>query len=629
VASQDVRWIFDELPPSGARRGGDPSSHAFRHDVHTLVREVVQNANDQAVSWPTIRFRFIELAAERLAAFREAIGWDTLLPHLQGAATAQGGKALASFLAELTERDRLLLLHIEDRNTIGLTGSETEGDSNFRALCKDTLYSHKLTETAGGSYGLGKSVLWTFSGLSTVLFNSVLLTHEPNQRSPRLIGRAELASHEAAGGPQGHWYTGSGWFGSVVKAHGGLRAESLWHDDAEQLSQRLSVAREDRPGTSVLIVGFRDPTAEGRDDVGELARRVRAAATRFFWPAMVMDGRRLRFLVGGEQTQQPVRLEADLVTRPFVECYRRRNEPSVAFREPGDIVMRRIEMQLPDRRDGQRGPLAHVDLVVQLAAAGDRNPLLNHVAMFRGPGMVVRYRERRGLALSARPFFAVAVCGEARNPREPSGADKELDRFLRAAEPPGHDEWLVTPALKQGYKRGYAKALKRLQDRITEELRNVLVSRPTQGSKGPDKLQRRFPIGGGGSSGGGPSAFYFSQLRARLDGEHWYVAGRIEPAECNIGWRARVSLHDAGEDHRALEPVAIASFTARSADSTAATDSAWQPSVELRDDMAFISAPVGAVDFEGCSEVLVGDEPGELVVEVDSAVVEEVGDGAR
>ena len=47
------------------------------------------------------------------------------------------------------------------------------GESHFRALCKDVLFSHKRSESAGGSYGLGKSVLWTFSGLTTVIFNSV------------------------------------------------------------------------------------------------------------------------------------------------------------------------------------------------------------------------------------------------------------------------------------------------------------------------------------------------------------------------------------------------------------------------------------------------------------------------
>ena len=60
------RWIFDQLPPSGARRGGDPSEHAFRHDLETFVREVVQNANDQSLGRPEVHFALMELSGAEL-----------------------------------------------------------------------------------------------------------------------------------------------------------------------------------------------------------------------------------------------------------------------------------------------------------------------------------------------------------------------------------------------------------------------------------------------------------------------------------------------------------------------------------------------------------------------------------
>lgn len=34
------RWVFDALPPSGQRRGGDPSEYAFTRTLDTFVREV-------------------------------------------------------------------------------------------------------------------------------------------------------------------------------------------------------------------------------------------------------------------------------------------------------------------------------------------------------------------------------------------------------------------------------------------------------------------------------------------------------------------------------------------------------------------------------------------------------------
>ncbi len=245
----DVRWVFDELPPSGARRGGNPSEHAFRRDLESLVREVVQNANDQSVAWPRIGFRLRCLEGEALERYLRAIRFDTLEPHLEGASRARGGAALSDFLEGLRRENRALVLDVEDRGTKGLVGHESEGESHFRALCKDTLYSHKSSEAAGGSYGLGKSVLWTFSGLSTVLFNSVLLETLDGQESPRLIGRTELPSHATE---DGTWYTGSGWFGRVAKVRGrGTRAESVWGDEARGAAEALRIDRDpDHTGTT-------------------------------------------------------------------------------------------------------------------------------------------------------------------------------------------------------------------------------------------------------------------------------------------------------------------------------------------------------------------------------------------
>src|SRR5205085_2402474 len=143
-----------------------------------------------------VHFRFVELSGEKLDTFLQAVAWRSLEPHLRAAASTRGGRNLKPFLEDFDRRRKLVVLVVEDRHTVGLTGDELDGDSHFRALCKDTLFSHKKSEGAGGSYGLGKSVLWTFSGLSLVLFNSNLSSEAKGQTSPRLFGRVELPTHE-------------------------------------------------------------------------------------------------------------------------------------------------------------------------------------------------------------------------------------------------------------------------------------------------------------------------------------------------------------------------------------------------------------------------------------------------
>ena len=613
VVAPGVHWVFDALPPSGARRGGDPSEHAFKHDVETLVREVVQNANDQALGFPAISFRVRELRGEALSRFYDAIDWYTLSPHLRAAAAARGGRALASYLRTLDTSGRLLLLQIEDRNTVGLTGDESEGDSHFRALCKDTLYSHKQHEAAGGSYGLGKSVLWSFSGLSTVLFNSVLFEDPDGCISPRLIGRAELPSHKGGRNAPG-WYTGSGWFGRVGEAKtGGQRAESVWGTQAALLAGALHLDRPARSGTSILIVGFRDPASDADDGVEPLGQRIKQAAARYFWPAMSMETRRLRVNVAHDAGEQVVLAEDDELIAPFLECYRRRTEAGDDLSQPGDVALRRLAIELPDEREGEAGGSVEADLLVRLCDEGSPHPLAGHVAMFRGPGMVVRYWDRSALALGMRPFHALLVCGQARSPLAPSDGDRKLERFLRAAEPPGHDDWESTPALKQQYKRGYARALGRLKDQVTESLRTLLVARPSIGSRGPDRLQRRFPIGARGGRGGEPSAFHFTRLAARFEAERWHFAGAIRAEQNGLPWRAELGLYELGAggeplDRLAIERIELGGELAR---------------VQLEGGNARLDAPadLDELSFSGYSALRpAGDEPVELGLEISSVL---------
>ncbi len=93
-----VEWVFDVLPPSGARRGGDPAEHAFARSLDTFVREVVQNANDQRIGdrAPEVHFDFEELVGESLKEFQAQLSWSSLLPHLQAAGGTQAGAPLGA-----------------------------------------------------------------------------------------------------------------------------------------------------------------------------------------------------------------------------------------------------------------------------------------------------------------------------------------------------------------------------------------------------------------------------------------------------------------------------------------------------------------------------------------------------
>jgi hypothetical protein len=544
--SERIEWVFDPLPASGARRGGDPASHVFRQSVSSFVREVVQNANDQRIENESaeIHFRFVELRGPALEEFRRAVAWETLAPHLREAAKTTGGRNLKEFLAEHEKRDRLVLLVIEDRNTVGLTGDERDGESHFRALCKDTLFSHKQTDSAGGSYGLGKSILWAFSGLSTVLFNSVL---SDGSASPRLFGRAELPSHAA--------YAGSGWFGRVIESGPVAYAESVWAMPAAERASRLKLARPDASGTSISILGFRDPASDADRSIVDLEQEIRAAVVREFWPAMVMPGAPLQVWVA----PRPLLPERDFAAvRPFIEAYRGRISERAILEEPGQVVVKELEVELPARRDGKQAERALVRLCVRLADEATHDKLAGHIAWFRGAGMVVWYKDRSNLALGARPFHAVVACGEARNPDAPTAGDRALERFLRSAEPPGHDVWESTATLKAEYRAGYAKALEQLKRRVEDELKAIVVAQPRHGKQGPDRLRKRFPLGTKGGKGSGPSAFSFQAIDAHIDGDRWHFRAEVRPAAArSAAWRCDLRIAEIGEDGLEIRTIPV------------------------------------------------------------------------
>lgn len=595
-----AQWLFSQLSADRSRSGGDPAAHAFEHSVEAFVREVIQNANDQALEGGAeVVFRFRDLHGPSLTAFLEALDWAELRGHLDAVARQENGRAVADTLSRLNAEKRLLLLTIEDRSTIGLPGKEVEDDSHFCALCRDKLFSHKQQEAAaGGSYGLGKSVLWTFSGLATVLFLSNLAAEESGHKSPRLIGRAELPYHVLPGRQRS--YSGSGWFGEKTydPVYEGERADSVWAAEAHSLGERLHLTHAASSGTSIMVFGFRDPEADETPGVDAFGRRIARSAAQNFWPALVRRQKPLRVLVDSAGEEVTVDLQQVGELQPFVECYEQRHTAGERLAEPGDVARRDIELQVPATRDGEAAMTAKVTLLVRLAFPGEESNYRDHVAMFRGPGMVIKYWDQRRLSLGARSFHAMLVCGEARDFAEGSAHDRAVEQFLRFAEPPGHDYWDSTAKLKDHYKQGYKKALDQLKARVREVIRELVVPSPAEGRRGPDRLRRRFPIGKPSdvTSGRGKSPFHFRHVTGRFSVARWDFEGCIEPVTAkHDGWTATIELLRVREDGRALTdtPVAIESLDIQTPGATC----------EIRDGKGIITAQpsVGSVEFIGWS----------------------------
>lgn len=597
-------WIFDASPPSGHRRGGDPSEYAFPPTLDAFVREALQNANDQSL--PTgltraeVHFDLEDLTGRELQKFLAALDWKTLETHLQGAAAVKSISKFRRFGETFEEPDRLTLLRVEDRYTTGLFGDEDSGESNFRALCRDSLLSHK-DEGSGGSYGLGKSVYWAFSEWSTVLFHSRLQVDGRH----RLIGRVELPSHVAGKAA----FMGPGWFGRAERVKAGERAISLWNDQARDLAKRLHLTRPDKiTGTTILIVGFLDPTDDDPQDLATLRRRIRESAARFFWPAMNYP-RPLRIFVDGEQV-----LESDEVAA-FAATWRRREQVDARLVKPGDVVRVQIPLEVPRHRSEKTPPTNAVcDLLVRLGEpeAPTDASRDSQLAVFRGPGMVVNYRVTHPGSNLPR-FHAILACGDGRAPEQSTPTDHSVEAFLRKCEPPGHDEWTATSRLRMEYVKGGRLALTQLFDAVRKAIQELLAPPTQDAHRGPELLQRRFPLGNVGdpTPETSPTPFHFRNLHAEFTDRRWRFRGVVEPVTPGHAWTATITLKMLGDDGSDAGHLKISEFTLADARGS---------KYELVDDGAVqISAKrnVDTLRFHGLSEPLPGrDQLCELGLEI-------------
>lgn len=615
----DAEWFFFKGGPGAPRYGDDPTKHAVKHDTETFVREVLQNANDQGLDNDDpveVVFRFVTLTGDGKRAFLETLQWGRGLgDRLAAVATSDQGRGYDRLLNRIDDPDaELRLLIVEDKNTTGLTGTWRE-DSNYAALVRDELYSSKREDTAGGSYGLGKSVLWTFSGASTVAFNSYL--HDSDARaadSPRLVARTKLPTHRLNG--DGTAYQGAGWLCRPKSTDEGIRPSSLWGDEAERLADRLHLKRPAVSGTSTMVVEYRDPTRDQRPELDKLSDDFVRSAVKYFWPAIYRGD--LRVVVETPEESREADIDEVPEIRPFVDCFEARYDGSKTLETPGNVAGLDIPVGLPSRADGTETPDGVVRLAARLASPVDDDTYENHVALFRGTGMVVKYYDQRRIAFGDRNFHGVLACGSAREDGASTESDREIDRFLRFAEPPEHDEWESTENLREEYQRGFRMALDDMFDALRDGLRHLVARTNGTGNALSDRVLKRFPIHGQGGhrkrSITSPSSVFDIQSESTFEGDHWRFTGRVAPVVDDFeGWTASVSMTGIGEDGSRYDDVPIATIeTDYDAVTTALEDGIARIVAGAdADDVTFEgeSDPVGHGDF------LVG-QVGETQIEI-------------
>lgn len=561
--STEPTWIFDPAPPSGSREGGNAAEYSFTGGIDSLVRETLQNSLDakcKDASCVDAVFRIVELEGEHLRRFQAGMAWDSLEDNLRAVPRGRGGLGIEQALQGINDQKMLRLLVIEDHNTRGLPESEfrtdDESPNSYCALVRDTLYSDKQDKDAGGSYGLGKSLLWAFSGIKSVLFAS---RHQApgDDLESRLVGRTSLPYHKTE---EDGACTGKGWFGipePLEPPSSGNVAVSIQGGAADDRTANLKAARRPNDtGLTIVIVGLREPGQEDERPSEEILEEIKGEVLTSFWPALTRKKLTVRVELeknGSIRQSEDVDPDGSENHRTAAELLRTFDEGSLEEAtglESGGSAIRHVELRVPARKvEREHAAITvRVPVLVHLLEGDEHDcTLRDQIIRFRSRGMVVGRPKMGSLSLTSRPYIAVVAAGKAAG--EVDGA-AECEQFLRCAEPPAHDSWTSTTGyIKQQYKTGAGKALGDFKKACENAVRELVGIREESGGKLPQRLLAKLKFGT--SDGGGTPRFMnISRESAELDANSgaWQFSGRCKRTEPgDKGWTIDVRVGLAGD----------------------------------------------------------------------------------
>jgi hypothetical protein len=492
-----------------------------------------------------LRFTLIELSGVHRTNFLQAMAWPELRRHLEACTMAPGeaGVRFKRGIAIIESEKKLRCLRIEDFGSHGLTGGDFERDENFSLLCRAEFKTSHIPGR-GGSYGLGKQVLWKTSAIATTLLSSLVEGWE--SKGIRLFGRTDIPSHSIKDDRE---YTNGGLFGEkkTHKNDSTSYAESIFGD--KKLAQSLLLDRQSNKdtGTSALIVGFHEPEEDEVRDLQQIAEDIIASSERWFWPSMTGPKPTMEVEVVIERDGEEI-FARKANPLPKWEPFIRAREAALSgttAKKPGEIAETSIDFNIPAREL----PLAdaHDEFVTALrlrVTRGD-DSLADHekancIAVFRGAQMVVRYFASKRPPFDEVPFFGVLFAGRARG----TGAEeRKADEFFRAAEPPLHDKWEYTTAVKHSYKKGGKLRLNALWNSLQEIVFKLIDENVAVGERGPELLAKLFPFGHSVKKAVPKQATRGTIAKSQYLGGKWLIEGRLSRVKPSIKpWSVRISF---------------------------------------------------------------------------------------
>jgi hypothetical protein len=433
--------------------------------LELMVREALQN------SWDARRAD-VESVLFAIDVWRLTSAQNRVLREQVFAELPSKGLTLSEHL-----KGDIDVVVISDRGTVGLAGptrtdeeSSDEDPINFIEFFRNVgrLRSGVI---GGGTYGFGKASFYAVSQASTIIGYSRIAVGRGRTLS-RLMGAA-LGQQYRETNRSSTRRTGRHWWGETKDGV----VEPIQGAAADQLARSLGFREFEtgETGTSVMVIAPRIGNGGGEASLVAAARLMCTAAVWYAWPLMLPDSpdRQPRLIVEGSCEGESIQVP-DIDGEPLLKEYARTFRHALKARNsnPADPMSKRCMYELRCERPNvllgrlalsrvfsNVGPILNSgeDEEEQVQAFSVPKGTPAHVALMRGPRLVVRYLPARvppGVG-----FVGVFV------------ADDELNGVFAEAEPVTHDDW-NSENLEQRRDRTLVRVTRRrIEDQVEDFVR--------------------------------------------------------------------------------------------------------------------------------------------------------------
>ena len=256
-----AKWSFPSRGYGDLEGFSNPGLEFFKGaPIRAMAREVCQNSLDaKRDNNAPVRVEF-ERYFKKVSDFPGILELRQTLDRCYDFWKTQGDERTISFIKDaikIVNDNNIFVLRIGDYNTTGLKGAFSEdGITPWKGLVQGNAFSIKSSETAAGSFGIGKAAPFVVSKLQTVFYRTF---DEEGVRAAQ--GVTHLVSFKDDNAPIGE--------DPVRRSTGYYGAE---HKNKPLTSIPLldALNRRDEYGTDLFIPGFNATAARADDWVDDI-----------------------------------------------------------------------------------------------------------------------------------------------------------------------------------------------------------------------------------------------------------------------------------------------------------------------------------------------------------------------